>query len=398
MAVYNYTGTSVSNLFKQVYEDISEVSFHTRYPLMSQVKVFNNFTGNQIEKKVRLSFSGSVGSGSLPESNVAQFDRAIFGRKKVYGRLGIDRETMKAAMGKEGAFVPETQEYVKLTVETYSRYAMKILFNNSDGSLGTIDSGGVSGSNPYTLTMTAATWNEARFEEQEYVNIETGNTDLFEITAVNPASRAITVQRLSGIQIPAGGDKIFVQGSEDNEPQGIEYITSATSGSLYSIPVARRWKSYQKAAGGVNISPDLLQEAILEMDRTVQKKPTHLAVSYVQYRKLLNQMEEKKRFTMKPSDSKFSKANISYSGVAFDSDGTLIPIIPERFVDDDKCYLLNFDYIEMHKAPDFGWFDDDGTVLMRSATADEYEARYGGYWNLFIHPAFQGRISGLKTT
>ena len=58
-------------------------------------------------------------------------------------------------------------------------------------------------------------------------------------------------------------------------------------------------------------------------------------------------------------------------------------------------YALNDNHIHIHHRPDFGWFDDDGTVFLRQADLDGYEARYGGYLEVYINPAFQGVIEGL---
>jgi len=73
-----------------------------------------------------------------------------------------------------------------------------------------------------------------------------------------------------------------------------------------------------------------------------------------------------------------------------------IGIFPERFVEDDRIYLLNDSHIHIKHRPDFGWFDDDGTVFLRKASADAYEARYGGYLQIYINPCFHGVIQGLS--
>jgi len=41
------------------------------------------------------------------------------------------------------------------------------------------------------------------------------------------------------------------------------------------------------------------------------------------------------------------------------------------------------------------WFDDDGTVFLRKAGEDVYEARYGGYLQSYIVPSFHGVLTGL---
>lgn len=394
MADYDKDSADVSALFKRKYEKPSEQTFNTMYAILSQVKQIDNFTGSQKNFPVSLSYGGSVGSGTLPTANTAQWGDIVLTRKKVYARLGIDRETIYAAKDDAGAFVRSTKEFVRKTVESYTRNTSRILFGTGDGSLGVIASGGVSGSNPYVLTISDATWKEANFEENDYVNIETGNTDLFEITAVDASAKTITVSRVSGSQVPVAGDEIFMQGSEDNDPNGLQNVCDATSGSLYNVSVQRRWKAYQKAAGGAAISIDLLNEACLDMIKATGKKPSHIAVSYVQFRKLLNELQDQKVYNFGPKHEAY-KASTSFTAIEHMTPGGVVPIVPERFVPDSRIYLLNTDFIEMHRAPGFGWFDDDGTVLLRQADSDAYEARYGGYWNFYINPAFQGTITGL---
>ena len=60
-------------------------------------------------------------------------------------------------------------------------------------------------------------------------------------------------------------------------------------------------------------------------------------------------------------------------------------------------YMLNDNFIEIKHRPDFGWFDDDGSVFLRTASQDAYEARYGGYLEAYVVPSFHGVISGLAT-
>ena len=395
MADYDLDLSDLSALFKETYGKPSEETYHTMYPILGQVKDVEGFTGKQKHCPVPLSFGGSVGSGSLPTANTASWGDAVLVRKKVYARLGIDRETIYASKDDKGSFIRATKEFVRKTVESYTRNANRILFGTSDGALGTI-TGTPTGSNPYVCTISDATWNEANFEENDYVNIQTGNTDLFEITAVDPANKQITVNRISGSQTPANTHEIFMQGSEDNDPSGLQAVCDATSGSLYSLTVQRRWQSYQKAAGSVNISVDLLNEACLEMIKDTGEKPTHIAVSYNQLRQLLKVLEDQKVYNFGPKHKDF-KANMSFSGIEHMTPAGMVPIVPERFVPDDRVYLLNMNHIERHKAPGFGWFDDDGTVLLRQANSDAYEARYGGYWEFFIKPTFQGVITGLAT-
>lgn len=394
--MYKFDNADVAALFKINYEELSDATMHIMYPTVSQVKTVLGFTGSQRQKTIPLSYGGSVGSGTLPAANKAIWKDATLTRKRVYARLNIDRETIYAAKDDKGAFVRATKEFVRKTVESYTRNIARILYGESDGSLGTVESVVDNGGGNYTLTISLATWKQANFEEADFVNIETGNTDRFEVEAVAPSAREVTVQRLTGAQIPVATDVVFMQGSENNDPSGLKGVCDATAGSLYGIPVQRRWQSYQKDALGAGITPDLLTEAVLTMTQNHGRPPKLITMSYAQFRHYIDQLEDQKRYpvSLSPRDERF-KGLTSFSGVQHMGPAGAIPIMPDQFVEDDRVYLLNPDYIEWHKADGFGWFDDDGTVLLRAQDSDEYEARYGGYMEFFIHPHFQGVITNL---
>lgn len=392
--------TTASELFKITYGKLSDNVYNSANVTLGRVKKSYDFVGKRKDVAVPLSFQGGVGSGSLPTANPANYDDAQITAKKVYGVCEIDRETIKAAMNDEGSFVRGTKHVVEKTVESYMRNMSRMLFNTlTNGSVGTINAGGVTdnGGGNYTLVISTATWKEANFEEGDYVNIETGNTDLFEIQSVTPSTRTVVVQRITGSQVPAAADVIFMQGSEGNDISGIASVVSATSGNLYAVPVARRWQaSHQKNAGGSGVTPDKLNEGILEIQRKCGKVPNLIIASFTQYRKILNFLEDAKEYMVEPRSPEL-QGKISFKGVEYMSSAGAIPIFPERFVDEDKIYMLNDNYMEIHHRPGQGWFDDDGTVFLRKSSSDTYEARYGGYMELYMPPTFHGYIHSLAT-
>jgi hypothetical protein len=78
-----------------------------------------------------------------------------------------------------------------------------------------------------------------------------------------------------------------------------------------------------------------------------------------------------------------------------------LPIIAERFVEDDTFYTLNSDFIEMHARPDGGWVEDpnaNGSIFRLSPTDDTWQARYAVYFEYGIMPTAHGIMTGLSTT
>jgi hypothetical protein len=398
MADFNLTDASA--LFKITYGKLSDNVYNSANVMLARVKKSYDFVGKRKDVAVPLGFAGGVGSGSLPTANPANYDDAQITAKKVYGVCEIDRETIKASVNDEGSFVRATKHTVEKTVESYMRNMSRILFNDGTGALGSFSGSAGGSATAPLLTITAATWKEANWEEGDYINVNSLSS-VFEVVTVTPSARTVLLSRISGSDdltgIGAGTHVAYMQNSRNNDPMGLKGVLDATSGNLYALPVQRRWQaSYQSAAGGSGITPDKLNAGMLEIQRKCGKVPNLIVCSFTQYRKILNFLEDQKDYTVEPRAADL-QGKISFKGVEFMSAAGAVPIFPERFVEDDRVYMLNDNYIHIHHRPGFGWFDDDGTVFLRKSGSDAYEARYGGYMEAYIPPTFHGVITGLST-
>lgn len=388
---------NVNNLFKTKYGKLSENVYNSANVMLGrQIKKYD-FTGKNMFVPVPVGFGGGVGSGSLPETNHSPVEDATITAKKVYSRILLDREAMKAASNDEGSFVRATKWKVQKGVESYMRNASRILFGDGTGALGTIDGVPVdNGGGNYDIVISAATWKEANWEEQDYVNMGS-STDIFEVQEVIPATMTIVVQRLSGATVPADTDVVYMQKSKDNDPQGFHGVfefSAAATGSLYGIDYSRRWSSVVEDALGAGITTDAMNAKMLEIERRCGKVPNLIVASYTQYRKILNLLESQKQYIIEPRMAEL-KGKISFNAVSFMSTAGAVPIVVDRFMRPGDLYFINDNYYECKHRPGHGWFDEDGTVLLRSSTEDAYEARYGGYYENYIVPSFHGRLSNL---
>ena len=421
MAGSQFDLISASNLFKIKYEKLSENVYNSANVLLGRVKKSYNFVGEKIQITIPSSFSGGVGSGSLPKANTAMYQRAELTAKKMYAVVEIDRETIKAALKDEGSFVRATKEVVKKGVESFMRNMSRTLFNDGSGSLGVIGSVDGTDSSGKTLIMAEGT-KEADLEERDLVNIRVGtNQDgtpdlleangaaaLFEISEVitdAPDNLLRVVLKSAPSAINGGSDVLVMQNSADKDPDGLKGVLQKINraqidsvDSSYGIKHTRKWEAVVENADSAAISTDMLNKVMLKIKKKCGKSPNLIVTSFKQYEKILNLLEDQKRYTVQTRAGLKSKsgADISFSGVEFMSVDGPIGIFPERFVEDDTIYLLNDNHIHIHHRPDFGWFDDDGTVFLRKFDADAYEARYGGYLQTYINPCFHGVIKDLS--
>jgi len=412
MTTFNLT--EQTNLFKINYYKKSENMYNSANVLQGRIKKKYDFTGKERFVATPMSFSGGVGSGTLPIANSGKYEGAHIFSKRVYATCEIEREAIKASMGNEGAFVRATQETVKKCVESYMRNVSRILFSDGTGVLGKGPAVGNVAGNGSTLTpyvITVQNFNEAYWEERDFVQMVTAftgpgtgimETTLLEIVAVNVITGQVSLvgvsvrlAALTGVGPLTATDAVVLQGSLNNDPTGLDAIFNLSVGgvgSLYGIPIQRRWSMTFKDALTAGISPDLMNGVMLDVERKFGKAPTMIMTSYTQFQKMLALMEDQKVYNL---PNRNIKGTMSFTGVEFMSTRGPIGIFTERFCQKDRVYFLNDDFIEAHHRPDAGWHDDDGTVFLRRDGKDNYEARYGAYYENFITPTPHGVLYNL---
>ncbi len=418
----NWSIAEINANFKPTFEGRSKTLYSTYDPLEGAIKKNFSFTGKEKNIETHLSFAGGFGSRLLPKANNSIMANQNITSKKVYGRALVDREGIKAASNSQGAY----QRYLKFPtqkcVENYTNQCGRINFGDGTGILGRGDAAtNVTGTgaenDPYVVVISAASFKDTNWEEKSYVQYVSGLaafpantggameggdalTNILEVVDVNVATRTIkligvstALTALSGAgPVPAAGG-FCMQRSYNGEPTGFGSVLMATTGSLYGIAVQRRWKAGQLDAGGTGILTDMINESFLERQHVFGESMNMIVCRYNQYQKLLAQLEEKKSIMIQNVNL---KGHLGFEGIEYvNSMGKKCAIVVNRHADADKVYLLNTKYINRLHRPDFGWFDEDGTVFLRDRDEDMYEARYGGYWENVMVPTAHAVIHNL---
>lgn len=410
MATYNLT--TATGIFKTKYIRMSRDMFNSENVILAKIKRNDNFTGDQALISVPVSFGGGRGSGVIPRANATNYQKMLIIAKKTYALIEIDNEAIKASQDDEGAFVRLSKEPVKRGVQAWQANASRILFNdsittNGNGRLGSFSGNqSLAAADTYDVTITAASWKQANFEPKDYVNVN-ANSALFEIINVTPSTKVVRLQQIDGAtldlsSIGAGTHNIFMQNSRNNDPTGLRGALLATTSTLYNINVGYRWQSpSQIAAAGAGLTADLMNQQMLDVKYNFGETPDLMATSFVQYRKLLNQLEDQKRYMIVESRNSGPNGKFSFQALEFMSDVGPVPVVAERFIEDDTFYCLNTDFIEMHARPDGGWVEDPtmgGSIFRLSPTNDTWQARYAVYFEFGHVPTAHGIITGLSTT
>jgi hypothetical protein len=415
----NYSISEQTGLFLTLFKNRSANMYNSANLLEGRIKKSNDFVGKQMNIETQLSFAGGYGAKLLPQGNPSLVEQAVITAKKHYSRVFVDREGLKAASSSKGAFQTYLAFPVKKTVEDYMRNMSRILYGDGSGVLGRGDGSSlvVSSGSSHVIIMRASDFNIANFEEKSIVQVVSGFTNatdnflggaaeggdttanLLTITAVNKATRAISLSGVStvlnGLNGLAAPETLGLvpQRSWKSEAQGLSGVLMATSGTLYGLNVQRRWQATQVDAGASGIVVDMMNDVMLQVEQAFGEAPNAIICNYNQYRKILAQLEDQKRYNL---PNKNVKGHMGFSGIEYMGTSGSVGIFVDRFCPEDKIFFLNDKYIHRYHRPGGAeWFQDDKTVFLRTVDEDVLEARYGAYMENFITPTFHGVLYNL---
>ena len=411
-----------TGLFLTLFKNRSQNMYNSANVLEGRIKKSNDFVGKQMNIETQLSFAGGYGAKLLPQGNPSLVEQAVITAKKHYSRVFVDRESLKAASSSKGAFQTYLAFPVKKTVEDYMRNMSRILFGDGSGVLcrgagATAITGAGTPASPYVVVMRASDWNIANVEEKSIVQVVTGLgadntggtaeggdavTNLLTIVAVNKATRAVSLvgtsailaAHVAGTQAFPTTSGIVPQRSYLAEAQGLSGVLMKTSGTLYGLTVQRRWQATQVDAGGSGIVVDMMNDVMLQVEQSFGEAPNMIISNYNQYRKILAQLEDQKRYNL---PNKNVKGHLGFSGIEYMGTSGAVGIFVDRFCPEDKIFFLNDKFIHRYHRPGGAeWFQDDKTVFLRTVDEDVLEARYGAYMENFITPSAHGVLHNLS--
>lgn len=422
MSIADYSIAEQTGLFLTLFKNRSANMYNSATVLEGRIKKSNDFVGKQMNIETQLSFAGGYGAKLLPQGNPSIVEQAVVTAKKHYSRVFVDREGLKAASSSKGAFQTYLAFPVKKTVEDFMRNMSRVLFGDGSGVLGRGDgatnvTGAGTVASPYVVTLRASDFNVANFEEKSVVQVVTGLaagnnsggaaeggdsiTNLLWISAVNKSTRQISLVGTSAhlaARVAAPGafattSGLVPQRSYNAEAQGLRGVLMATSGTLFGLTVQRRWQATQVDAAASGIVTDMMNDVMLQVEQAFGEAPNMIICNYNQYRKILAQLEDQKRYNL---PNKNVKGHLGFSGVEYMGTAGAVGIFVDRFCDEDKVYFLNDKYIHRYHRPGGAeWFQDDKTVFLRTVDEDVLEARYGAYMENFITPTAHGVLHNL---
>lgn len=387
--------TTANNALKDVYVGVvaNQLNINAN-PLLSQIKRSNkDIWGKEIVKMTTYGINGGIGAGeetgALPMATGNSYAQLRATLKNLYGQLEISDKAIKSSANNIGAFVDLLAYEMEGLVKSSSFNLGRMLYGDGSGKVATISA-------VDTTTKTITCDSVRNIIEgmvlDAFATSTKKNTGAIKVTYVDRVNNKFKFDGdiYAGSEL-AKDQVLYVQGSKDLEITGLGKLFS-TEDTLYGLSkTAYPWlKSYKTDSTEKEISDMLIQEAIDFLEENNDAGINFISCSS-KVRRAYQQYLTAYRRNVDIAELAGGFKTITHNG---------IPVVADRFVEDDAMYLLNTNDFTLHELDDWKWIEgEDGSVLRQNAGHATYSATLVKYAELICDkPAAQAKICGIKAS
>jgi hypothetical protein len=382
----HYTSDAIENL---VYKD---------NPFFALVAKYEEFGGRNLPIPLiygnpqgrSATFSNAQTRGGTTNSQITDF---IITRVKDYSIATIDNETLEASKGNANAFMEAATTEIDGAINSLTRSLAVGMYRGADGSIGQVNA------EPSEAASTVITMKSAgditNIEINMALNIWSaksggtqrnldGSTTQMVVSAVDRSAGTFTISTAyDSSGTIAADDFVFVEGDRGLKMSGLdEWLpTTAPSSGDSHFGVDRSVDTNRLAGIRYDGSSDPIEEALIEGASRVAReggKVDHCFLSYAKYAELEKALGSKVQYV-----ELTKSAEVGFRGILVNGPRGAIKVIPDQNCPDDKAYMLQlgtWKFYSLGKAVRV--IDTDGLNMLRQASADGVEVRWGSYHQL----------------
>jgi hypothetical protein len=192
----------------------------------------------------------------------------------------------------------------------------------------------------------------------------------------------------------AANDYIFVEGDRGLGLAGLDsWVPSSAPGATLFFGVDRSVDTNRLGGIRYDGSSDPIEEALITGASLVAReggKPDYAFLSYEQYAKLEKALGSKVQYV----DLKMT-AEVGFRGILINGPKGPIKVIPDQNCQGNVAWLLQLDTWKLYSlGKAVRVIDTDGLTMLRQASSDGVEVRYGFYGNVGCRgPGFNCRVT-----
>lgn len=360
-------------------------------PLLAKIKqTTSNVYGNEIRKSTSYGVSGGVSAGSesgeLPGAYAKKREQFVSTLKNLYGTIEITDKAIRCSQNSAGAFVNLLNDEMESLIKSSTFNLGRMLYGNGSGVLANFTESNEVGAEYLTVdSVKNLIENLAVRFVNKYGTTYTAES-AFTITHVDRANSKFSYSRYA--ESDYSGLKLATVTGLNNEITGLGSIFDTSATTLYGITRSvNQWiNPYIKSDVGA-ISEDAMQSAIDEIEEVAGGSVDFIACSSKVRRAYQQEIASYKRNIDVMNLQGGFKA-LSYNG---------IPVVTDRFVDDDTMYLLSTKDFELCQLCDWQWLEgNDGKIIKQKEGYPIYTATLVKYAELLCNrPNSQAKLSGI---
>ncbi|MBQ8908799.1 MAG: phage major capsid protein [Clostridia bacterium] len=380
---------TAENALKEVYLGVVANQLNVNAnPLLAKIKRSNkDVWGKEIRKLAPFGINGGVGAGSetgaLPTASGNGYVQFVSELKNLFGKIEISDKAVRASANNAGAFVNLLSDEMEGLVKASSFNLGRMIYGDGTGLIATVAS---------VDDNTVACDKVNNLIEGMLIDVYTGDskTSAAPIKVVY-VDRVNKTFKFSGNATVTAGDKLYVQGSKDYEISGLGKIFDETQTEIYGVSKTEYpWLKPFVSTASTEISDILIQEAIDFLDMNTDSQINFISCSS-KVRRAYQEYLGAYRRNIEVAELEGGYKTITHNG---------IPVVADRFVDDDTMYLLNTNDFTLHELCDWKWLEgEDGRILKQNQGYPTYSATLVKYGELICDkPCGQAKISGISST
>lgn len=377
-------------------------------PLLALMPKYENFGGKNLPIPLiygnpqgrSKTFSNAQTQGAATSSLITDF---VLTRVKDYSIATIDNETLEASKGDANAFMEAATTEIDGAINSLTRSVAVGMYRNSSASIGQVYAEPAEAA--LVITMKNAS-DIVNIEVNQRINIwsaesggsqrsSDGSDTSWLVTAVDRSAGTFTLDdTYTSSGTIAANDYIFVEGDRGLGISGLDaWIPSSAPGATSFFGVDRSVDTNRLGGIRSDGSAKPIEEALIDGASLVAReggKVDHCFLSYEQYAKLEKALGSKVQYV----DLKMT-AEVGFRGILLNGPRGPIKVIPDQNCQANVAWLLQLDTWKLYTlGKAVRVIDTDGLTMLRQASSDGVEVRYGFYGNVGCRgPGFNCRVT-----
>lgn len=363
-------------------------------PLLSKIKQSTaDVWGKEIRKLAPFGINGGIGAGTedgrLPKAAANNYVQFVSTLKNLYGTIEISDKAIRASENNSGAFVNLLNAEMEGLIKASSFNFGRMLYGDGKGFLAQVKAHTTS--NDYFEVYSTKNLMEGMKIDfynsfDEMVRLEDHYIGR-RIKAIDRVNNRVYVEPKITLGLSPDEDFLVVQGSYNLEITGLGAIFG-DSPTLYGVDkTAHIWLNPYTASGVGEISDIAIQTAIDHLDEV-----SGSTVDFITCSSKVKRAYQAYLATFRRNIDVLELAG-GYKAISYNG----IPLISDRFIEDDTMYLLNTKEFTLHQLCDWQWLEgEDGKIIRQIAGYPTYTATLVKYADLICDkPNGQAKLSGI---